>query len=84
MTVVSGLSFSLFTTLLIPIDVFFVSYAKLPNGTFAEWAQNSTLLKDVEDTLEDTYFGKIHKAIQLVVVVMNSSQKSLIVAEAAP
>jgi hypothetical protein len=58
MTVVSGLSFSLFTSLLIPLDVFFASYAKLPNGTFAEWAKNSTLLQDVEDTLEDTYFGE--------------------------
>ena len=57
-TVVSGLAFSLLTTLLIPVDVFFASYAKLPNGTFAEWARNSSLLQDVEDTMEDTYFGE--------------------------
>lgn len=67
MTVVSGLSFSLLTTLLIPIDVFFASYTKLPNGTQAEWAKNITLLRDVEDTLEDTYFGKpaspLHRSI---------------------
>ncbi|XP_003741603.1 probable lysosomal cobalamin transporter [Galendromus occidentalis] len=56
-TVISGLSFSLLTCLLIPIDVFFASYAKLHNGTFADWAKNGTLLQDVEDTLEGTYFA---------------------------
>ncbi|OQR73181.1 putative lysosomal cobalamin transporter-like [Tropilaelaps mercedesae] len=56
MTVVSGLTFSLLTMLLIPLDVFFASYAKLRNGTWAEWAKNSSLLQDVEDTIEDSYF----------------------------
>ncbi|XP_022706035.1 probable lysosomal cobalamin transporter [Varroa jacobsoni] len=54
--IISGLTFSLLTMLLIPLDVFFASYAKLPNGTWADWAKNGSLLQDVEDTLEDTYF----------------------------
>lgn len=62
--IISGLTFSLLTMLLIPLDVFFASYAKLPNGTWADWAKNGSLLQDVEDTLEDTYFGTHELASQ--------------------
>lgn len=47
----------LLTTFILPIDIFFVSYVKEPDGSFKEWATNETLSK-IDNGLFATYYSK--------------------------
>lgn len=53
---VLGLSFTLLTSFLLPVDVFLVSFMKNSNGTFKDWATNSTR-QTVEDSVLYVYYG---------------------------
>lgn len=53
---VLGLTFTLMTSFLLPVDVFLVSFMKNSNGTFKDWATNSTR-QTVEDSVSYVYYG---------------------------
>ncbi|PRD28894.1 UNVERIFIED_CONTAM: lysosomal cobalamin transporter [Trichonephila clavipes] len=56
MIVTIGISIALLSASLLPVDVFLVSYMKNSDGTFKEWATNSTR-QAVEDSVTYTYYS---------------------------
>ncbi|KFM58377.1 putative lysosomal cobalamin transporter, partial [Stegodyphus mimosarum] len=51
-----GLTIALLASFLLPLDVFLVSYMKNPDGSFKEWATNSTR-ESLEHTVTNTYYS---------------------------
>lgn len=52
---VLGMTFSLITIALIPVDIYLVSQMKNPDGTFQDWAAHSNARVAVEDIATDGY-----------------------------
>ncbi|XP_067142464.1 lysosomal cobalamin transport escort protein LMBD1-like isoform X1 [Centruroides vittatus] len=55
-TAVLGLAIVVLTALLIPVDIFYVSFMKTSNGTFKDWASNATVRDDAENSVLYAYY----------------------------
>lgn len=55
-TAILGLTIVILTSLLIPIDIFFVSFMKNSNGTYKDWANNITLREEAEKVILYGYY----------------------------
>ncbi|GAV02179.1 hypothetical protein RvY_12776 [Ramazzottius varieornatus] len=54
---VFALVLTLSTSALLPLDVFLVSWMKTANGTFQDWAQNSTDRQELESDVMTAYYA---------------------------
>lgn len=52
-----ALSVALFTTCLVPVDVFLVSFMKNSNGTFKDWALDPMVRDSLENTILYAYYA---------------------------
>ena len=53
-----ALSITLFTTALIPVDVFLVSFMKNSDGSFKDWAVSNATRNSVEESVLIGYYGE--------------------------
>jgi len=53
---VLGLFISLVTTILVPVDVFLVSYMKNSDGSWKPWAEDADVRKSLEDSILYAYY----------------------------
>ncbi|CAL1530463.1 unnamed protein product [Lymnaea stagnalis] len=56
LTAIFALTVTLLTSALVPVDIFLVSYMKDADGTFKEWANNSSVRDETEDTVLIAYY----------------------------
>lgn len=56
-TVVFCLVVVLLVTFVLPVDIFLVSFVKEPNGSFKEWATNTTLA-NIDTAVFGAYYSK--------------------------
>ncbi|KAK6180086.1 hypothetical protein SNE40_012298 [Patella caerulea] len=52
-----ALAVALFTTALIPVDIFLVSYMKNSNGDYEDWANSSSVRKEIERSVLYAYLS---------------------------
>ncbi|KAL8570663.1 hypothetical protein ACOMHN_039098 [Nucella lapillus] len=57
LTAIVALSVTLLTSDLVPVDIFLVSYMKDSNGTFKDWAHNSSTRRDLENSVLYAYYA---------------------------
>nr|XP_022319135.1 probable lysosomal cobalamin transporter [Crassostrea virginica] len=57
LSAVVALSVTFFTTALIPVDVFLVSFMKNSDGTFKDWAISNTTRLSMETSVTDAYYS---------------------------
>lgn len=56
-TAVLAFAVTLLTSLVLPVDVFLVSYMKDSNGTYKDWADNTTFRQTVENSVLYAYYA---------------------------
>ncbi|XP_064605243.1 probable lysosomal cobalamin transporter [Liolophura sinensis] len=57
LTAIICLAVALMTSILVPVDIFLVSYMKASNGTFKPWANDSQTRTDLEESITYAYYG---------------------------